>query len=234
MENREIKFLKEKVREQLKRGMYSCFLEPNELKHIIPFLNKTNTYYQMFKVPKASEKIILYSDLKPEITCYKIVSKENFRHQDILGSLFSHQIDRHVFGDIVCIENIYYIIVLSSINDYIKNFFNTIGKYKVNLKEIPYQNVMDYTPQFKEHIIIVPSLRIDVVLAKLLKTSRKTIIDYMNDNKILLNYEFEKNKSKELKENDIVSVRKYGKYRLGQMQNKTKKGNYIIIVKQYY
>ena len=38
----------------------------------------------------------------------------------------------------------------------------------------------------------------------------------------------------ELKENDIVSVRKYGKYRLGQMQNKTKKGNYIIIVKQYY
>lgn len=233
MENKEIKFLKEKVREQLKRGMYSEFLEPNEIKHIIPFLNKTNTYYQIFKVPKESEKIILYSDLKPEITCYQIVSKETFRHQDILGSLFSHQIDRHVFGEIICIDDIYYIIVLSSIKDYINNFFNTIGKYKVDLKEIPYQYVMDYNHQFKEHVIIVPSLRIDVVLAKLLRTSRRIIIEYMNDNKILLNYEVEKNKSRELKENDIISVRKYGKYQLEKLQNKTKKGNYVVSVKQY-
>ncbi len=233
MENKELKYLKEHVREQLKKGVASEFLEPHELKIVIPFLNKTNTPYQIFHLFPESEKVILYHTQQPNLTCYQVVSKVPFRHQDLLGSIFSHQISKNLFGDIVVLEGNFYITILSSMNDYFTSFFTTIGNQRITLKEVPLETVSSYQYQFTNKKIMVPSMRIDVVLAKLLGTSRRIVIEKMKVNEVVRNYEIVKNKALELKEGDTLSIRKYGKYRIDKIEGITKKGNNIVVIKKY-
>lgn len=233
MENKDLKYLKERVYEELKRGMYSEFLEPHEVKTIIPFLNKMKIKYQIFHIFPDCEKVILFNDQKPHLTCYQILSKKVFRHQDVLGSIFSYQVNKNVFGDIVKIEDSYYIIILTSLRKYFESFFTMIGKHKIALKEVPLDTVSHYSYQFTEIKIIVPSMRVDLVLAKLLNTSRKVIFDKLSDGEVYKNYEVVKQKSCKFKEGDIFSVRKFGKYQIDKVEGITKKGNQIVIIKKY-
>lgn len=233
MENKDLKYLKEHVKEQLKKGMTTEFLEPHELKIVIPFLNKANISYQIFHLFQESEKVILYHTQKPDLTCYQVVSKVSFRHQDILGSIFSHQINKNLFGEIVMMDGNFYITILSSMKDYFTSFFTMIGNQKITLKEVPLETVSSYQYQFITKKIMVPSMRIDVVLAKLLGTSRRIVIEKMKVNEVVRNYEVVKNKALELKEGDILSIRRYGKYQIAEKEGTTKKGNQILIVKKY-
>ena len=76
--------------------------------------------------------------------------------------------------------------------------------------------------------IIVPSLRIDAVISKIINTSRSNSVDLIKNKCVILNYSILKNDSTILKENDIFSIRKYGKYKFSKVVKNTKKDNIII------
>ena len=91
----------------------------------------------------------------------------------------------------------------------------------------------DYERSYEEIELIVTSLRIDTVISRIIHTNRDSIKDKIKDKDIYLNHELLKRTDYKLKEDDIFSIRKYGKYKFIKVTNTTKNDNYVILIKKY-
>lgn len=224
-------FIKNNI-EKISRGEYSDFLDPIERKKVINALNKTHITFFQFIPFKGAEKTIIYSDTKPLVTVLKIKCKHKLKHNEILGSLFSHNISITKYGDII-ISDSCYIIVLDCIKKYLLTHFNMVGKHKVELEEVSIELISDYEIEYEELNILVSSLRLDNVISSIINTSRKDTEGMFQDKYILVNYEVNTKKTYILKENDIISIRKFGKYVFKEILKKTAKGKYILKIYKY-
>ena len=169
----------------------------------------------------------------PNIKIYEIVSSNDLRHQDILGTLYSLNISDEMFGDVVIWNNRYFIIILSSIDNYIKSNLISIRNSKVDLIEKDPYYLKNYKQEYEEFNIIVPSIRVDVIVSKIINSSRSNALEKIKNGDIYLNYELLTKPTYMLKENDIFSIRKYGKYKFNGIINETKKGNIIVNISKY-
>ncbi len=224
-------YLVEKNINKLNNFGSTFFLDPKELKEVTDHLKK-NTY-EIFKPYIDSERNILYKKDIPEVLLYEIISKKELRHQDILGSIYSLNLDISLFGDIIIIDDRYFIYVLSHIRNTFETDFKKIGNTNIELKEIDLDYLKDYTHEYEELEVIVTSLRIDTVIARIIHTNRDSIKDLIKDKKIIYNYELLKDNSKTIKENDTFSIRKIGKFKYVGIVKNTKSDNYIIKVLKY-
>jgi len=138
-----------------------------------------------------------------------------------------------MFGDIIVEDNKYYIYILDIIDNYIRSNLIYIKNSEIEfeLKDIEY--LKDYHHKFEENYIIVSSLRIDTIIARITNTNRNNVIDKIKNKEILLKNEILTKASQNLKENDIFSIRKYGKYKFIGIEKTTKKDNYIIKYLKY-
>ncbi len=217
--------------EKIYRYGYTDFLLPNEFLQVKNKLKKTE--YNVYKPYIDSEKVILYKKVKPEIVLYKIICSEPLRHQDILGSLFSLNLSIYVYGDIIIDGSDYYIFVLPMISNYLENNLIKIKDVPISLERQQLDVIESYQREYEKCELIVPSLRIDTVISKITGLSRTMVISKIKNKEVYINYEILTNNSYTLKENDIFSVRKYGKYNYVGVVNTTKKGNLIIILNKY-
>ena len=103
----------------------------------------------------------------------------------------------------------------------------------VKLEEIDINYLSNYKRKYEEYKIIVSSLRIDNVISKIIKTNRDRVIDKIKNKEVILNYEIVSKNSILLKENDIFSIRRYGKYKFIGIEKSTKKDNYVIRYLKY-
>lgn len=182
-----------------------------------------------------SDKIILYNPYieKPKIKLYKIKCKNELKHSSILGNLFSLNIEDYVFGDIVKYEDSWYVYLLDTIADYVINNIYMIDNCSVCFEEVDIDYLSNYSREYDVIELIVSSLRIDNVISKLIGTNRDNV-KFMLDNKdILVNYDNKKKPTYLLREDDIFSIRRYGKYIYKEILGKTKKDNYIIQIYKY-
>lgn len=217
--------------DRLNRGEPTFFLEPNEVKEISKYFKKDE--FNIFKLFEEAEKLILYKDIPPKVVLFKIITKDSLRHQDILGSIFSLNIDKELFGDIIVDDNNYYFYLLESMKDYFLTNFNKIKNTYIELEEIDEGTLKDYKRKFKELELTTKSERIDTIVSKITNTSRSKVKDKFKNKEVVLNYEVLTNPSYLLKEEDIFSIRKYGKFKYIGKVKKTKKNNYIIKIHKY-
>jgi len=217
--------------EQLYNKGNTEFLLPNEY---LSIKNKIkNREFSIYKPNIDSEKVILYRKNIPEVILLEIICKDKLRHQYILGSLFALNLAINVYGDIIVGDDKYYIYVLPSIYNYIKSNLTMIGNNSVELVERDIDLLNNYIRKLENFEIIVSSLRIDNVISAITGLSRSGVIDKIKNKEILLNYNVLNNNSYNLRENDIFSVRKYGKYKYNQIIKYTKKNNLIISYSRY-
>lgn len=220
----------EKIVEKVLYSNSTNFVEIKYLNRVKKELK--NVKYNIYEPFSGATKVILYNKM-PNIKIYEIVSSNDLRHQDILGTLYSLNISDEMFGDVVIWNNRYFIIILSSIDNYIKSNLMSIRNSKVELIEKDPYYLRDYKQEYEECIIIVPSIRVDVIVSKIINSSRSNALEKIKNGDIYLNYELLTKPTYMLKENDIFSIRKYGKYKfLGEM-NKTKKGSLVIKYLKY-
>lgn len=220
----------EKIVEKVLYSNSTNFVEIKYLNRVKKELK--NVKYNIYEPFIGATKIILYNKM-PNIKIYEIVSSDDLRHQDILGTLYSLNISDEMFGDVVIWNNRYFIIILSSIDNYIKSNLMSIRNSKVELIEKDPYYLKDYKQEYEEYIIIVPSTRVDVIVSKIINSSRSNALEKIKNGDIYLNYELLTKPTYMLKENDIFSIRKYGKYKfLGEI-NKTKKGSLVIKYLKY-
>ena len=220
----------EKIVEKVLYSNSTNFVEIKYLNRVKKELK--NVKYNIYEPFIGATKIILYNKM-PNIKIYEIVSSNDLRHQDILGTLYSLNISDEMFGDVVIWNNRYFIIILSSIDNYIKSNLTSIKNSKVDLIERDPYYLKDYKQEYEEFNIIVPSIRVDVIVSKIINSSRSNALEKIKNGDIYLNYELLTKPTYMLKENDIFSIRKYGKYKfLGEI-NRTKKGSLVVKYLKY-
>ena len=210
---------------------YTYFLNPNELNKLKAKLKKNE--YNIYCPYKDSEKNIVYKNNVPGVILYEIKSKQDLRHQDILGTMYSLNIAPDLFGDILIINNRYYIYILPILRNYFESNFNCIRNSKVSLEEIDINSFYDYEREYEQIELIVSSTRVDTVISSIIHTSRSEISSLISKKNIMLNYEYLSNTDYKLKENDVFSIKTFGKYKFIGIRKKTKKDNLIVELFKY-
>ena len=221
----------QKSYDRLINGEPTFFLNPVDVMELKGKINKNQ--YKIYMPTKDAEKVIFYNKKEPDISLYEIVTNNNLRHQEIMGSIFNLDIDESMFGDIIIDNNHYYIFIENLIEDYFISNFNKVGNYNITLNKIDLEYLKDYERKYEKIELIVTSLRIDTVISRLIHTNRDSISDKIKNREIYLNHELLRKNDYKLKEGDIFSIRKNGKYKFNKVINTTKKDNYVIVINKY-
>ena len=202
------------------------FLDPRELNEIKSKLKKKE--YSIYYPYPDSEKVILYKEKIPEVLLYEIKTKNQLRHQDILGTMYSLSISPQLFGDIIIKDNHYYIYLLPIARNYFECNFLRVKNSSVEVIEREIDLLKEYEREYEIIHIIVSSNRIDTIISNLCHINRKNIGNMIMKKEILINHDFLKDASYKLKEEDVFSVKRIGKFRYIGIEKVTK-GEHLFI-----
>ncbi len=157
---------------------------------------------------------------------------DNLTHRDFLGSLMGLGIKRETLGDIIITENCGYIFCLENMVQYIIDNLTTVRRTSVSC-EICENLPENALPEPKEKLVIVSSLRLDVLISGVYDISRSKSTALIDAEKVFVNGKLTTNTSKLLEASDIVSVRGFGRFRYTDILGGTKKGKTRILCEVY-
>ncbi len=227
------------------------FVNELELKTIINVLNKVGVLnYAIYGgYSEAQRKIIVfypqYFDERMLQKNYDAILKivkitlpqelyNKYCHRDYLSALIKIGIKREKIGDILVSENGASILLLNEVVEYVVQNISQLTRFSKSQIEVIKLEDLKFSSRPREQLeIIVPSLRIDSIVAELAKTSRGKANELILQERVLINYEIIAKNSKLVKEKDIVTIRGKGKFQVMEQIGTTKKGNNIIKVEKY-
>lgn len=213
-----------------KKG-YTSFLNPNEYMNVINRLPKKKV--NIYKGYIDASKVIIYNNIFPKIVLCKIEFNNSIRHQKVLRELYELGLKDNTFGDIIIDNNIAYIYLLEDMFEYIKYNFELSNIKIISIDSIPLDSLEEYKNNYEEIELLVSSLRIDNVISSLINTSRSLVLDKFKNKEVNLNYNVISKNNIYLKEGDIFSIRRYGKYKYNGVLKETKKGSMVISISKY-
>lgn len=227
---------------------YTTFFNLHELKLATAVLNETGIPYTIFSINEQMQKKIIFFlpeymiDIKESVfaeyvKCIKITqnSKEKLRHQDYMGAIYSLGIKNEMIGDIFVLEKSAYVFCMKSVANYLLEQLWKVAKQEVKTKIISFEDeeIKNLKLNFITKEYIVASLRVDAILSVVYQLSRKEAKEkiikgdlWINDRNIFYPNEL-------LKNGDIVSLRKCGKLKMGEIVRKTRSENYVVLVSKY-
>lgn len=218
--------------ERVMNGDSTLFLNQAELKRLTRILNKNKCKYEVYIPYPDAEKVIVYSDIKPDVSLLEIISKKELFHKDILGSLFGYNISPNNYGDIIIYNGKYYLIVLDKLLKFFLTQFREVGRNNVEVEKRDLEVIANYKVEYESNKYLCSSLRIDNVVSSITNLSRSSVDELFKDDNVLLNYEIVK-KFRVIEEGDILSIRHFGKYKFNQDLGKNKKNKFIVEILKY-
>ncbi len=173
------------------------FLDPYEISYI---KNLTNDVYFFGGYNDSERKrAYLFTDPLDDIVCLKIDYNERFcklRHQDILGALLALGLPKKIIGDILPTQKLFF--VTKEKANVILYSLEKIASCKVNLSIIANHNAYSES----KHLyfsIIVSSMRLDIIIAKITRLSRNEALYYINQGFVKINHQVVKKNTKSIK-----------------------------------
>ncbi len=164
-----------------------------------------------------------YYDVDYDIVCLKAKFNNKFNkveHRNILGAVHNLGINFNRFGDIIVLENEVYIFVDDEIADYIAMEFTKAGRVNLDFQRVDLTEVK-IEKKYEDFEIVSSSFRIDSIVAKITNKSRSKVKEFFEQDFIKLNHVILRNGEKTCTPDDIISIRKYGRYVVkGYTQNK--------------
>lgn len=171
-------------------------------------------------------------DYEYELGIIKVTPKSDIReisHRHVLGTLMSYGIKRETIGDIVVNSNEIYIFaiidIVPLIIDNLKEI-NRIGVISENCE------ITDFVNEIKSEAktINVASLRLDAIVSKVLNKSRSDANEIIEKGLVQINHIECINNSYQLKTNDLISIRHFGRIEVKEIVNITKKDRLVLEV----
>lgn len=224
--------------------IFSDFLNLNELniyhQNRKYFDSKSETYGG---VEFAERQIVafipdaLYYEWNYPITALEVAPvypkfAEQLSHRDILGALMSLGVERSKVGDILVADGRYYIICEESMADYFIESLDKIKHTVVKLSQVSLDN-LKIEQNFEEKDGIITSNRLDSIIASVYKFSRSQSLELLRAEKVYINGMHIQNPSHRCKENDIISVRGFGRFIFLNEYGETNKGRLKFKYKIY-
>lgn len=153
-------------------------------------------------------------------------------HRDCLGALLGLGIKREMLGDILCDERVFYVFVSRKISGYIVANLEKIGSAGVRVKQIPASSFEPPMPETQTKGIFVMSNRLDAILSGALDLSRAKAAELIRSERVSVNHSVKTAVDLKLNTGDLLSIRGFGRYRVGEEGNKSRKGRtYLEIIK---
>lgn len=178
------------------------------------------TYYE----PEASDF---------QVTIFRINYPTKFvtlAHKDVLGSLMGLGIDRSKFGDIRIEGEEVQFAVASELADYLRANFVAVGKSKVSIEEVENEEGwIIATEVWREEHNVVSSMRLDTIVAAVTALSRQKAVALIKGDKVRVNWANEQNVAAELFEEDLLSIRGFGRFKVIAIEGRTRKDKVRLI-----
>jgi len=153
---------------------------------------------------------------------------ERLSHRDILGALLGLGIKRDKTGDIVLKDNVCDIIIHKDVESFVLMNLNKIGRENIKISSIKLSDIMQPEIKYKDIFSTVASLRLDSITASGFNISRSKASQLIKSGSANVNWEYKDDPSYQIKENDIISLRGFGRIELKEVKGITKKGRISI------
>lgn len=216
------------------------FLNEREQYIISNELHFYSSYISFFGgYDNAKRKCMCFSSEEIEYEKYPISAlffefrkTDKLSHRDFLGALMNLGVERSCIGDIVVNEGKAVCFVKSEVERYFKQQISKIGRVGVKIVNDKILDI-DFSDNVEVVSIVVSSLRLDAIVSALTKLSRDKAAALINSGKVVTNYNENKKVSYILRENDIITIRGYGKFIVKEQAGTTKKGRIKININHY-
>jgi len=153
-------------------------------------------------------------------------------HRDFLGGLMSCGIERSTVGDLLIEDGRTVLFVTRSMTPYLLDQLKKVGRVGIKLREgaeEPYPAGRGFETLERT----VSSMRLDAVVAALLLTSREKSASLIQAGLVQLRFEITENLSAEVRPEDKLSVRGYGRFMVEKIGSITRKGRYKFLARKY-
>ena len=157
---------------------------------------------------------------------------DELSHRDFLGALLNLGIKREMIGDILLSDNEAYVFCLHSVSDFILSNLDRIKHTTVKVSfaaEPPKQAFL----RIIDREINVASLRLDAVIGEVAGLSRSQAQEAIRSKKVFVNGKLTENNSYQVKPEELITLRGFGRFRLTDNIRTTKKGRFHITLQIY-
>lgn len=228
--------------------LHTSFLNLSEINILSSILNELGVYYYIYAINEHMTKKCIffipdyiceysYELFNQYINCIKITPnvKGKLLHKDYMGAIYSLGLKREMIGDIFVCEDVAYVFCINTITDYIcDNLFKVANQeVKLDVVSLDCEEIKNLKVNYIEKEYIVVSMRTDAILSVVYNLSRSEVKDkivkgdlYINDKNIFY-------PNTNLKVGDIVSLKRCGKLKVGDIIRKTKSDNLVLNVFKY-
>ncbi len=233
METRQIEFFKKSmsnafIRAQNGKIILTDFLDESEQSIVkgLSFSDVKILWFGGFLEAERQRALLLPTEgIKEDfqIVIFEISYNKRFltlQHRKILGSLMSLGIERNQIGDIVINEDHAYFACAKQIASYIKLNLTQISGVPISLEEC--HEVVAVTKEWEYQNVIIPSMRLDVVIAHAFHCSRSEAVLKITEGLVFVNHILCQNVSLQLKPKDLISLRHKGRVYIEEIIGKTR------------
>ncbi|MBS9334509.1 YlmH/Sll1252 family protein [Fructobacillus sp. M1-13] len=147
------------------------------------------------------------------------------RHKDLLGAFLSAGIDRATFGDIVVDANrgLAQVAVEKRYVPFIEQEIQQVGKVSANWQEVERNEALVPEVQGEERLVLLPSLRLDAVIAACFGLSRTEAKSLIDGGFVAVNWSKAMACDRSVRLKDVISVRKQGRICLQSLAGHSKR-----------
>ena len=199
--------------------------EEAERKLFITFSDK----YDLSMIQKNYDKIfkVVRLELPDE-------EKGKYTHRNYLGGIIKLGLKREKVGDILVSEDGADIITLDEFSNILKEQLPTLTRFENTRIEI--KQIKDLRPKeikIENVKIIVPSFRLDNFVSDLAKTSRSKANEIISQERVFINGQSETKPSKQVKLNDIITIRGKGRFVVKEISGSTRSGRSVVVIEKF-
>jgi len=155
---------------------------------------------------------------------------DGLTHRDFLGAILAAGLERSVVGDILVAEDYAVVFCLDTALETVAGLIK-IGRCGVRsergiTRELP-------RAEFERIETSVASLRLDCVVGACANISREKSALLVKSGQVSADFSVCLNVSAAVKENTVISIRGFGRFRLSEIVGETKKGRLRIVIYKY-
>ena len=160
-----------------------------------------------------------------EISLIRVDYPEKFvtiQHQHLLGTLMSFGIERDQIGDIIVGEQLQFVLT-NQIKSYIMMELTHIKKASVKLNALPIENMVESKERWQTYQATASALRLDVIVKEMIRKSRTIAQTLIQRKRVKVNHTLVESADFQLDEGDLISIQGYGRARIIEIGERTKK-----------
>lgn len=143
-------------------------------------------------------------------------------------------ISREKIGDILVDNEGADILIIPEMLKFLITNIPSLTRFsKSKIEQIQLENLRKIEVNTQSIKITVASMRLDNIVSELAKCSRGKANDLLSQERVLLNHETIQKSSKEVKENDTITIRGKGRFIIKSIVGNSRKGRSFIEVEKF-